>query len=242
MYLVRHGSVVGAEARRFIGHLDVPLSPLGEAQIQALATRLRDIALDAVYCSDLRRTQRSAELLAERHGLMPIAQPALREFAMGRWEGLTAEQIRTLDPKGFEAWMADLGCFQFPGGESLPDLEARAWPAFEAIVARHRGKAVCVVAHGGTNRAILCRALEMGPRRLLALGQDYGAVSVLERSGSGWTLRVLNHCEPLVQSRPISSAEVGMDDASTGRGPRSLGRREFLAITAAAACRPGRRA
>ena len=36
IYLVRHGSVVGAETRRFIGHLDVPLSPLGEAQIAAL--------------------------------------------------------------------------------------------------------------------------------------------------------------------------------------------------------------
>ncbi|PYO55399.1 MAG: hypothetical protein DMD83_19910, partial [Candidatus Rokuibacteriota bacterium] len=49
VYLVRHGSVVGAETRRFIGHLDVPLSPLGERQMTALARRLAEIALDAVY-------------------------------------------------------------------------------------------------------------------------------------------------------------------------------------------------
>jgi broad specificity phosphatase PhoE len=188
--------VVGAETRRFIGHLDVPLSPLGAAQVGALAARLRGIALEAIYCSDLRRTRQSAEILAAPHRLTPISDPALREFAMGRWDGLTAEEIRALDASAFDAWMSDVGQFQFPGGESLADLEARAWPAFETIATRHVGGTVAIVAHGGSNRMILCRALGLGPERLLALGQDYAALSVLERTGSRWTLRVLNHREP----------------------------------------------
>ena len=188
--------MVGAETRRFIGHLDVPLSPLGEAQVAVLAARLRGVALDAIYCSDLRRTRRSAEILAAPHRLTPISDPALREFAMGRWDGLTAEEIRALDASAFDAWMSDVGRFQFPEGESLPDLEARAWPAFETIVARHAGGVVAIVAHGGSNRTILCRALGLDPARLLALGQDYAALSVLEGAGSRWTLRLLNHREP----------------------------------------------
>ncbi|HZP38775.1 MAG TPA: histidine phosphatase family protein [Methylomirabilota bacterium] len=196
VYLVRHGSVVGAETRRFIGHLDVPLSPLGEAQVAGLAARLRAAALDAIYCSDLLRTRRTAEIIAAPHGLTPIADPALREFAMGRWDGLTADEIRALDPAAFEAWMSDVERFQFPEGESLPDLEARAWPAFERIVARHAGGAIAIVAHGGSLRAILCRALDLGPGRLLALGQDYAALSVLEGRGEGWTLRLLNQLPP----------------------------------------------
>ena len=194
---MRHGSVVGAETRRFIGHLDVPLSPLGEAQLQALAARLREVTLDAIYCSDLLRTRRSAEILAAPHRLTPISDPALREFAMGQWDGLTADEIRALDARAFDVWTADVGRFQFPGGESLPDLEARVWPAFEGLLAKHPGGTVAVVAHGGSNRAILCRALGLGTDRLLALGQDYAALSVLERRGAHWTLRVLNHCEPL---------------------------------------------
>jgi alpha-ribazole phosphatase len=196
VYLVRHGSVVGAETRRFIGHLDVPLSPLGIAQLDGLARRLKDVAFDAIYCSDLQRTRQSAEILAAPHELTPVRDPALREFAMGEWDGLTAEQIRAHDRRAFEAWMADVGRFQFPGGESLPDLIARAVPAFEAVVARHAGGTVAVVAHGGSNRAILCHALGLGPERLLALGQDYAALSVLERVSGRWTLRLLNHCEP----------------------------------------------
>jgi alpha-ribazole phosphatase len=189
---VRHGSVVGAETRRFIGHLDVPISPLGEDQAAALAARLRTVAFDAIYCSDLQRTRRTAEILAAPHHLAPISDPALREFAMGRWEGLTANEIRALDRAAFDAWMSDVGRFQFPDGESLSDLEARVWPAFETIVTRHAGGTVAVVAHGGSNRAILCRALGLGPERLLALGQDYAALSVLAGAGSRWTLRLLN--------------------------------------------------
>jgi broad specificity phosphatase PhoE len=189
--------VVGAETRRFIGHLDVPLSPLGVAQVEALARRLRGVALDAIYCSDLTRTRHSAEILAAPHRLAPIQDAALREFAMGQWDGLTAEEIRALDARAFRAWMGDVGRFQFPGGESLPDLIARAVPAFERLVARHAGGRVAVVAHGGSNRAILCHALGLGPERLLALGQDYAALSVLSLRAGRWALHLLNHCEPV---------------------------------------------
>src|SRR4026209_1972735 len=98
VYLVRHGSVVGAETRRFIGHLDVPLSPLGAAQIAALAARLSRARFDAIYCSDLVRTRRSAEILAAPHRLAPIADPALREVPMGGWEGAAAAERRAVGP------------------------------------------------------------------------------------------------------------------------------------------------
>jgi broad specificity phosphatase PhoE len=199
VYLIRHGSVVGAETRRFIGHLDVPLSPLGERQIGALAERLSTVRLAAIYASDLARTRRSAQIVAKPHGLAPVGLTALREFAMGQWEGLTAEEIRSLDAAAFASWMADVAGYQFPGGESLAHLAARAWPAFERVVASHAGASIAIVAHGGTNRLILCRALGLGPERLLSLGQDYAGLSVLEWSRGGWTLRLLNHREPVAR-------------------------------------------
>lgn len=198
IYLVRHGSVVGAETRRFIGHLDVPLSPRGEREAAALARRLASVKLAAAYSSDLSRARRTAEILTGPHRLEGVAVPALREFAMGRWEGLTAAEIRALDPAAFDAWMADVGRFQFPGGESLGDVAARVWPALEAIEARHAGGAVLVVAHGGPNRIVLCRALGVPVERILSLGQDYAALSVMERNRDGWRLYLLNHREPLL--------------------------------------------
>ena len=197
VYLARHGSVVGSESRRFIGHLDVPLSPRGEVESTALARRLARAPLAAAYSSDLVRTRRTAEIVCAPHGIAAEPLSALREFSMGRWEGLTAEEIRAREPGAFDAWMADIGRFQFPEGESLPDVEARAWPAFEAIVARHAGERVLVVAHGGPNRIVLCRALGLPLDRILMLGQDYAGLSVLEAGGHSWVLRLLNHREPI---------------------------------------------
>ena len=192
VYLFRHGEVVLAETRRFIGHLDVPLSVRGEAQCTAQSARLRDVPLAALYSSDLTRARRSGELLGAPRGLAPVAVPALREMSMGRWEGLTAEEIRGREPDAFATWMAGVGEFAFPEGESVPDLVARAWPAFERLADSHAGAAFAIVAHGGTNRAILCRALGMPLDRLLAFGQAYGALTILERAGDRWSMCRLN--------------------------------------------------
>jgi len=192
IYLLRHGEVVGAETRRFIGHLDVPLSELGERQCRAQAARLRGVKLAGLFSSDLLRARRSAELIGAPHGLTPTTLPALREMAMGRWDGLTAAEIRRREPEAFADWMARVGEFPFPEGESVPDLVARAVPAFEALAAAHTGDAIAIVAHGGTNRALLCHALGLPLGRLLAFGQDYGALTVLEASAGGWALRRMN--------------------------------------------------
>ena len=192
IYLLRHGEVEGASTRRFIGHLDVPLSVEGERQCAAQAARLRTAGLTAVFSSDLGRSRRSAEIIGAPHGLMPTIVPALREMDMGRWDGLTAGQIREREPEAFADWMARIGEFPFPEGESVPDLLARVAPAFDAIVAAHAGRPIAIVAHGGPNRALLCRALGLPLGRLLAFGQDYAALSILEASSGGWALRRLN--------------------------------------------------
>jgi alpha-ribazole phosphatase len=192
IYLLRHGEVVLAETRRFIGHLDVPLSTRGEQQSLAQAARLASVKLAALYTSDLVRARRTGEIIGAPHGLVPTVVPALREMAMGRWEGLTAAAIQRDEPVRFAEWMANVGEFPFPDGESVPDLEARAWPAFESITGAHAGQSIAIVAHGGTNRALLCRALGLPSGRLLSMGQDYGALTVLERIDTTWRVRHLN--------------------------------------------------
>ena len=89
---------------------------------------------------------------------------------MGRWDGLTAAEITARESGALEAWQAGIADVPFPGGESAGDLLSRAWPAFTALVARHAGGRIAVVAHGGTNRVLLCRALGLPLARLLVEG------------------------------------------------------------------------
>jgi alpha-ribazole phosphatase len=180
VYLVRHGEVEHAAEGRFFGHTDVELSATGRLQVEALARQLAPEKLDAVYASDLRRARDSAAPLARTRGLTPIVVPALREAAMGQWEGLTFREIRERDPEAMAAWFANLETFPFPGGESLQHLRARVLPALGEILARHAGARVAVVAHGGTNRVILAEALGLPLGHLMRLAQDYAGWSVIE--------------------------------------------------------------
>lgn len=192
MFLLRHGDVAPGGSRRFIGHLDVPLSPLGERQSAVQASRLRSTSLAAVFSSDLVRARRTAEIVAAPHKLTPVVIPAFREMDMGRWDGLSAAEIVEREPSAFAEWMSRIGEFPFPDGESVGDLAGRAWPAFQDLVTAHAGRSVAVVAHGGTNRVLLCRALGVPLGRLLSFGQDYAALSVLERARQRWRLNRLN--------------------------------------------------
>ena len=192
IYLFRHGEVVHAERRRFVGHLDVPLSPRGEAQSLAQAVRLRPVKLAAVFTSDLSRAFRTGEIIGAPHGLVPQPLPALREMNMGRWDGLTSAELEAREPEAFKRWVSGAGAHPFPQGEDVAGLIARAWPAFEAITAAHAGQAVAVVGHSGPNRAILCRALGLPLARLITLGQDYAALTMLEHAAGRWRLLRLN--------------------------------------------------
>lgn len=192
IYLLRHGQVVGAETKRFVGHLDVPLSPHGEVQAAAQAARLRGHPLRAVFSSDLTRAVRTGEIIGAPHALVPTRVPALREMNMGRWDGLTAEDLEAREPELFKDWMTRIGEFPFPEGEDVPKLVSRVWPAFEAIATAHPGQTVAVVAHAGPNRAILCQALGLPLTSIVAFTQDYAALTVLEHVAGRWRLVKLN--------------------------------------------------
>jgi alpha-ribazole phosphatase/probable phosphoglycerate mutase len=80
----------------------------------------------------------------------------------------------------------------FPDGEGLPDLQARALPAFRSVIERHQGGRIAVIAHGGTNRVILAEALGLPLGNIFRLAQDYAAWSLIEYRDGGAVVHALN--------------------------------------------------
>src|SRR3990172_8223377 len=93
VYLMRHGSVVGAETRRFIGNLDVRLSPVGEAEMGRVAARLPPPPAPGPPPNPPPPPGAPA----------PRTPPARREGAGGGGEGLTADEISAREPDAFKA-------------------------------------------------------------------------------------------------------------------------------------------
>ncbi len=195
---------------RFFGHTDVALSATGLLQVDALARQLALEPIEAVYASDLLRARQSAAPLAAARGLEPALVPALREMAMGRWEGLAFGEIREREPEVLREWLANLATCPFPGGENLENLRARVLPALGEILARHAGGRVAVVAHGGTNRIILAEALGMPLAHLLRLAQDYACWSLVEYRSSGAVLHMLNQrVAGIAAATPVERTAIG---------------------------------
>ena len=192
VYLARHGEVLHAAEGRFFGHTDIALSPAGLAQVAALGQRLGTEPIDAVYASDLLRARDSAAPLAAARGTDVVVVPPLREMAMGRWEGLTFPEIRAREPELCDRWLADPFAMPFPDGEGLADLCARVVPAVRGVVARHAGRRVAVIAHGGTNRVILADALGLPLGNIFRLAQDYAAWNLIEYRAEGAVVHALN--------------------------------------------------
>jgi probable phosphoglycerate mutase len=164
IYLIRHGATVLSAEDRFAGATDVDLSDEGRAQARALALRLADDRITAVYCSPLKRTIETATLIATPHRLTPILRDGLREINHGRWESLQRSEVETRFPEEYAAWEEDPFIYAPLDGESGLSVMARALPVIREIVLNHAGENVAVVSHKATIRLIISSLLGFDPR------------------------------------------------------------------------------
>ena len=68
LWLARHGETEENAEGRILGRRDPPLSPAGVTQAEALAGRLRDAGVVAVWTSPLRRARETAEVVGADPG------------------------------------------------------------------------------------------------------------------------------------------------------------------------------
>ncbi len=194
LFLVRHGEVTNHKGEfRYNGHIDIDLTERGFSQMKVVADRLSEEPIKGIYSSDLRRTIRGAEAIADRHGISPVADARLKEVAAGRWEGLTFNEVHERFPDESHVRFEDLVNYRIKdGGESLRDVAARVIPALNEIVSRHRGENAVIVAHGGVNRVILCHALNLPLENFFRLEQDYGCLNIIDFYENTALVRLVN--------------------------------------------------
>jgi probable phosphoglycerate mutase len=164
IYLIRHGATILSAEDRFAGATDVDLSDEGRRQAEALALRLSDDRIAAVYCSPLKRTVETATIIARPQGLTPIPRDGLREINHGRWESLRRSDVEAQFPEEYAAWEEDPYIYAPLEGESGLSVMARALPVIREIVLRHTGQNVAVVSHKATIRLIISSLLGFDPR------------------------------------------------------------------------------
>jgi broad specificity phosphatase PhoE len=207
LVLCRHGEPDHDFRGRCCGRLDLVLSAHGRQQANALAVRLSELPLAAVYASPARRALQTAHPIASAHGLSPIEHPALQELDFGELEGLTYDEIATRHPQLYATWMREPSRVSFPGGESYRDLRARVLTAAAELSERHRGATFAAVTHAGPIRALLASSLAMVDEAIFRLDQQHGAISIVDWLEDTPIVRVVN-ADP-VSCLPPLAAQAG---------------------------------
>ena len=169
---IRHGETAWNVDTRIQGQLDIPLSATGRWQAERLAGALRDEPIEAIYASDLARAWETAYYLGQVQGQPVTKEIGLRERDFGDFEGKTFAEIEVLLPEQSMRWRKRDPEFSPAGGESLIALRARVVQTVERLAAKHPGKQIALVSHGGV-MDVLYRAatrLEIQAPRTWALG------------------------------------------------------------------------
>jgi broad specificity phosphatase PhoE len=152
IFLARHGESDWNVAKRFQGHSDRPLTELGREQAHALADLIASEEIEAVYTSPLSRARETAEIVAARVGLEPVALAELREVDTGSWSGLSRADVEARFPEGFTRWRS--GGSGWEDGETYEEMAERVIGALRTIAEDHPDGRVLIISHGGPIRAI----------------------------------------------------------------------------------------
>ena len=171
VFVIRHGQTEWSAARRHTGRTDIPLTPLGRRQGEALAAMLVDRQFALVLTSPLIRASATCELAG--FGGQAEVEPDLAEWDYGEFEGLTTREMRERIP-GWSIWTHPP-----EKGEGLDELAARADRVLQKV--RAVDGDVALFGHGHGLRVLTARWLGLAPIVGSGLILETGAIGVL-----GW--------------------------------------------------------
>lgn len=225
LILVRHGrtpaNAEGILAGRTPG---VHLDDVGREQATGAGRRLRELPIKALVTSPLERTVETAKLMAGEltDPPRPVREKGLLECGYGTWTGRRLEELAK--ESLWKTVQNQPSAVQFPQGESLPQMYARAvstvrdWDA--RIADEHGPDAFWVaVSHGDVIKAIVADACGMHLDSFQRIMVGPGSISVIQYTAARpYVVHVndtgsdLSRLEPPARRRrrkPTTDAAVG---------------------------------
>ena len=186
IYIVRHCEAEGNVTGVFQGKTDFDISEKGKKQLKKLAERFKDIKLDVVYSSPLKRAFLTAEAVIEHKSLAITIDERLSEIDGGDMEGKPWSNLDVLFPNEYYFWKNDFSKFYPTNGESVSDVYNRISEAFDEIVDLNRGKAIGIFSHGCAIRILMCYIKGIPLERIEeVLWSDNTAITCVEVNEAG---------------------------------------------------------
>lgn len=208
LILVRHGETDWNRIGRCQGIADIALNENGEKQAKELAESLKDHDIKAVYSSNLKRAYETAQEIAKHHNLSVQVDPDLQEMNQGDLEGLSFPEIRERYVEILKQWRESPETLRLPNGETLTEVQDRAWDAFEKVHNLHLGETVVAVSHNLTIITLLCKITGVGLKGFRDFNIHATSKNIIVSEDGLIRVQVLNdvsHLSPMESVPPFES-------------------------------------
>lgn len=159
LYFVRHGRTLWNLEGRFQGASgDSPLLPESINVLKQLGQHLKEISFDTIYSSDLPRAVKSAEIIqSQLQAPCPLKSiPDLREWQLGKLEGLKIATLNAIYPQQIKAFRSNLSQFdtRMFEAESLYSTTQRTIQFIKSLK-ESPAERILIVGHGANLTASL---------------------------------------------------------------------------------------
>lgn len=136
-----HATTIDNEAHLASGHNDIELSELGLDQAKEMGERYSGKHLDAIFCSDMQRSYKTAEI-AFGNSFPVIKDGRLRECDYGDLTQKSKDIIDVEKPNRID--------IPFPNGESYEQTCARMQSFLNDLRRDYDGKTIMIIGHRAT--------------------------------------------------------------------------------------------
>ncbi|WP_127481015.1 histidine phosphatase family protein [Nocardioides pantholopis] len=188
--LLRHGRTTANASGTLAGRTPgVKLDAIGRGQAERAGERLGGVRLASVVSSPLERCRQTARLVLAAQSEAPElrTERGITECDYGEWQGRSLGELAK--EKLWKVVQTQPSAAVFPGGESLPAMQARAVTAVRRLDAElesaHGPGAVwCAVSHGDIIKSVLADALGMHLDLFQRINVDPASISIIRYTES----------------------------------------------------------
>lgn len=159
LYIIRHGETVWNIERRLQGKSDTPLNEKGIKLANITGQKMKDIVIDKVISSPLKRAMQTAECVMGERDIPIVTDERIAEISFGEWEGLSCKKENyELPSESFWDFFDDPFEFQPPeGGETVKEVCKRAEDFLLDLFERYGDQDINIMisTHGCLLRALM---------------------------------------------------------------------------------------
>lgn len=159
--IIRHAKSIANDNGMFGGITDYDLSQEGLNQADALALRLKDVHIDKIYSSPLKRAINTIKPTAIIKNQEINIVDDLREINVGLWEDILRDDLRKMYPEENKYIDETEYYTGMIGQEETVDVSDRMYNAILDIAKDNIGKKVVVTSHVVAIRAFLCKIMNI---------------------------------------------------------------------------------